>query len=278
MSAGEENPFGSPQRSNAPAQSGGQGGRTGGGGGGFLSRNPFQRAASNDASHIGNLPTPTRFRDVKVELIHKIEASQDATVNAAVLLPSSTREDGVICCGEDRTIRVYLRRESGIFWPSVCNYASSPVSTLSFNAETRRLFCGLDNGQLNEYLLASDCNSLPLKKQLAGTHSKRVVAVLFSLRCEWILSAARDRVVAWHDSESGQRVGQFSLTSVTPTSLAFDDGSAHLFVGDSSGAVTMFRLLESGERQVVTSIHGHSATVSCLAWDASGRTACVCFF
>ncbi|TNN36029.1 WD repeat and FYVE domain-containing protein 2 [Liparis tanakae] len=51
----------------------------------------------------------------KPGLLSKIEAFQDV-VSAAVIIP---KEDGVISVSEDRTIRVWLKRDSGQYWPSV---------------------------------------------------------------------------------------------------------------------------------------------------------------
>lgn len=206
-----------------------------------------------------------RFKDSRLEIINKIEVSQEATVNKAILLPSSTREDGIICCGEDRTIRVYLRRESGIFWPSVCSYASAPISALTFNAETRRIFCGLANGNVLEYLLAPDFNSLHLKKQITGTHTKRVIELVFSLPCEWVLSIAKDRLLAWHCSETGQRTGCLTISD-QPSCFCFDQATKHAFVGDESGSIQMLRLGDAGDHQLITKFSGHDSGITALCW------------
>lgn len=274
----DENPFGESGSSAAPSTTPHSQSNSGGANQNQASSSNSSQVASSSrtaeslSDHIGTLPTyKNRFRNVKVELIHKIEPSQDLDVNDALLLPSSTREDGVICCGEDKSVRVYLRRESGIFWPSVCSYASCAVSCMTFNAETRRLFCGLDNGCLNEYLLSQDCNSLPLKKQVTHSHGKRITCVKFSLRCEWLLSCSKDKIFAWHCSESGDKIGSFILENPL-VSLDFDEGSRHVFIGDSVGTISMYRLQDGGNRQTITSFTGHSAPINALVWDSLGGT------
>lgn len=69
-----------------------------------------------------------------------------------------------------RSIRIWLKRESGKYWPSVCHYAESILiltnknervlmihlliviiatpSCLFYHAEPRRLFVGLDSGNI----------------------------------------------------------------------------------------------------------------------------------
>lgn len=74
----------------------------------------------------------------EIQLISKLEGHQDV-VNAAVIIPN---EDGVISVSEDkyvfgfifaisnlfllkiRTIRIWLKRDRGTYWPSVCHVLS----------------------------------------------------------------------------------------------------------------------------------------------------------
>uniref|UniRef100_A0A8C5P870 WD repeat and FYVE domain containing 2 n=1 Tax=Leptobrachium leishanense TaxID=445787 RepID=A0A8C5P870_9ANUR len=81
----------------------------------------------------------------KPVLLSKVEGSQDV-VNMAVIVP---KEDGVISVSEDRTVRVWMKRDSGQFWPSIYHSMPAPCSCMSFNPETRRLTIGLDNGTIS---------------------------------------------------------------------------------------------------------------------------------
>uniref|UniRef100_G3QS66 WD repeat and FYVE domain containing 1 n=2 Tax=Homininae TaxID=207598 RepID=G3QS66_GORGO len=68
-------------------------------------------------------------------LLSKIEGHQDA-VTAALLIP---KEDGVITASEDRTIRVWLKRDSGQYWPSIYHTMASHqnrVSAIIFSLAT----------------------------------------------------------------------------------------------------------------------------------------------
>ncbi|RXM31671.1 WD repeat and FYVE domain-containing protein 2 [Acipenser ruthenus] len=107
-------------------------------------------------------PKPLTRRPV---LLNKIEGSQDV-VNTAVIIP---KEDGVISVSEDRTIRIWLKRDSGQYWPSVYHSMPSPCSCMSFNQETRRLSVGMDNGFISEFVLAEDYNKMTPDRTFQGS-------------------------------------------------------------------------------------------------------------
>ncbi|XP_072639339.1 WD repeat and FYVE domain-containing protein 2 isoform X5 [Canis lupus baileyi] len=113
-------------------------------------------------------------------LLQRVEGSQEV-VNMAVLVP---KEEGVISVSEDRTVRVWLKRDSGQYWPSIYYVMPSPCSCMSFNPETRRLSIGLDNGTISEFILSEDYNKMtPVKNYQGGVTAlcwDPVQRVLFS--------------------------------------------------------------------------------------------------
>ncbi|PWA28441.1 hypothetical protein CCH79_00015946 [Gambusia affinis] len=175
-------------------------------------------------------------------LLSKIEAFQEV-VTAAAIIP---KEDGVISVSEDRTIRVWLKRDSGQYWPSVyhtmpCKFPLSvfmsalllipfsqsdwfsenntnntlsqlatdaSCSCMSFNPETRRLSVGMDTGSICEFILSEDYNKMTPALTYQA-HQGRVAVVLFVLEMEWLLSTGQDRNFTWHCSESGQQLGTY---------------------------------------------------------------------
>jgi len=48
-----------------------------------------------------------------------------------------------------RTVRVWLKRDSGHYWPSICQYMPAGATSMHYCVETRQLFVGLDNGSIN---------------------------------------------------------------------------------------------------------------------------------
>uniref|UniRef100_A0AC11ASM4 WD repeat and FYVE domain containing 2 n=1 Tax=Ovis aries TaxID=9940 RepID=A0AC11ASM4_SHEEP len=188
-------------------------------------------------------------------LLQRVEGSQDV-VNMAVIVP---KEEGVISVSEDRTVRVWLKRDSGQYWPSIYHVMPSPCSCMSFNPETRRLSIGLDNGTISEFILSEDYNKMtPVKNYQA--HQSRVTMIQFVLELEWVLSTGQDKQFAWHCSESGQRLGGYR-TSAVASGLQFDVETRHVFIGDQSGQVTILKL-EQENCTLVTTFRGHTVTKS----------------
>lgn len=91
-----------------------------------------------------------------------------------------------------RTIRVWLKRDSGTYWPSIVNFMPSQCSAIGnkrvnliifcmthvitffyfiiieYVPETRTMYVGQENGTISQFLLSEDCNRLtPIKEYLA---------------------------------------------------------------------------------------------------------------
>ncbi|GAB6030951.1 WD repeat and FYVE domain-containing protein 2 [Chamberlinius hualienensis] len=195
----------------------------------------------------------------KPQLMNKIECSD---VNMAVIIPG---EDGIISVGDDRTVRVWLKRDSGQYWPSICHYMPAAATVIDYNGETRRVFIGMENGTISEFILADDFNRMHHQRDYLA-HQNRVTGVVFALNCEWILSVGRDKYFQWHCSETGQRQGGY-LCNAWCTTLQFDNQSKHAFVGDYSGHIFMLKV-ENNDCKLITTLKGHSGSIRCLAWDA----------
>ncbi|XP_038658515.1 WD repeat and FYVE domain-containing protein 2 isoform X2 [Scyliorhinus canicula] len=185
-------------------------------------------------------------------LLSKIEGFQDV-VNMAAIIP---KEDGVISVSEDRTIRVWIKRDSGQYWPSVYHSMTSSCSCMSFNPETRRLSVGLDNGTVSEFILSEDYNKMiPAKSYLA--HQNRVTMVLFILEMEWVLSTGQDKSFTWHCSESGRRLGSI-------TALCWDPVQRTLFSGSSDHSIIMWDI--GGRKGTAIELQGHNDKVQSLCY------------
>ncbi|KAL8595582.1 WD repeat and FYVE domain-containing protein 2 [Nucella lapillus] len=193
-------------------------------------------------------------------LVDKIEGCAD-TINMACLVP---KQDIVISASNDKTIRVWQKRDSGQYWPSIYHDMGSEASSMSFNAETNRLFIGMDNGTFSEFLMEDDFNRMTHKRDFIA-HQGRVTAVKFSLGCEWVLSCGKDKYFQWHCSESGKRLGGFQAVSWC-LCLEFDEQSKYAFVGDYSGQISVLKLMDT-TFELITTLKGHTGSVRSLAWD-----------
>ena len=69
----------------------------------------------------------------KPELVHKLEGCTDE-VNGAVVIPG---ENAVISISNDRSVRIWLLRDSGQFWPSICHYMAAAATSMSYTHTTR---------------------------------------------------------------------------------------------------------------------------------------------
>ncbi|XP_011505863.1 PREDICTED: WD repeat and FYVE domain-containing protein 2 [Ceratosolen solmsi marchali] len=194
-------------------------------------------------------------------LLSKLEGCND-DVNGAVIIP---RVDGVISICDDRTVRVWLKRDSGQYWPSICQYMVAGATSMDYCPETRQLFVGLENGNINEFILESDYNRMTLIREYIA-HQARVTGVIFSLTCEWVLSIGRDKLFQYHSTETGQKLGNFQ-TEAWYTALQFDSQSKYAFVGDYSGQIQMLKLDNNG-CTFVTTLKTHTGSIRSLAWDS----------
>ncbi|XP_055921961.1 WD repeat and FYVE domain-containing protein 2 [Eupeodes corollae] len=195
----------------------------------------------------------------KPDLLSKLEGSND-DVNAAILIPG---ENGVISVSDDKTIRVWLKRDSGQYWPSICQYMPSGCTSLFYYDDTRQLFVGQENGTVSQYTLSEDCNRLSLVRDYLA-HQARVVAVLFAKIQSWVLSCAKDKFFAYHCTETGRRLGCYTFE--TPcTALQFDAMARYAFIGDLAGQITMLRLDVQGS-SLITTFKGHTGGIRCLKW------------
>ncbi|XP_043477140.1 WD repeat and FYVE domain-containing protein 2 [Leptopilina heterotoma] len=194
-------------------------------------------------------------------LLSKLEGCND-DVNAAIIIP---REDGVISVCDDRTVRVWLKRDSGQYWPSICQYMLAGTTAMDYCAETRQLFVGLENGCINEFIIEPDYNRMTHMKEFLA-HQARVTGVIFALSCEWILSIGRDKTFQFHCAETNRKLGSH-LGDAWYIALQFDAESKHAFVGDYSGQINMLKLDTNGV-SFITTLKAHSGSIRSLAWDS----------
>ncbi|XP_060073051.1 WD repeat and FYVE domain-containing protein 2-like [Ylistrum balloti] len=213
------------------------------------------------AAEIKPVPVNKQGNVRKPVLLSKLEGFND-DVNMAVIIP---REDGVITVSDDKTLRVWLKRDTGQYWPSICHTMPSAASSLAYNGETRRLFIGLDNGTITEFLMAEDFNKTTHTRDYLA-HQSRIHGVKFSVSCEWVLSCGRDKYFQWHCSETGRRLGGY-LANAWCLCLEFDEQSKYAFVGDYSGQISVLKISNTNFELIVT-LKGHSGSVRSLAWDA----------
>ncbi|XP_074633756.1 WD repeat and FYVE domain-containing protein 2-like isoform X3 [Acropora palmata] len=211
-----------------------------------------------------DVTTKRSRKHLKAVLVNKLEGCSD-TVNMAVTIP---HEDAVISVSDDKSIRLWIKRESGQYWPSICHVMESACSALDYHGTSRRLFVGLASGTISEFQVTEDFNRLHHKRNYLA-HMNRVTRINFSLENEWLLSTGRDKYLQWHDCTTGKRLGGYQ-TEAWCTSLQFDAESKHVFVGDYGAHISIIKL-ENNSPSLITTLNGHSGNVRALAWDPDKR-------
>ncbi|KAF0026744.1 hypothetical protein F2P81_021481 [Scophthalmus maximus] len=181
-------------------------------------------------------------------LLSKIEAFQEV-VSSAVIIP---REDGVISVSEDRAIRVWLKRDSGQYWPSVYHTLSSSCSCMSFNPETRRLSVGMDTGSI--------CVILCAVFVLLRYNVDRVVVTLV---CSDLTRFDVETRHAFVGDQSGN-----------VTALCWDPAQRVLFSGSSDHSIIMWDI--GGRKGTAIELQGHNDKVQGLCYASHTRQLISC--
>ena len=103
-------------------------------------------------NHVNDVPSLPANRSSNIsqtgarpELVNKIEA-QTGEINGIVQMPG---KDAILSVSSDRSVRVWLLRDSGQYWPSICHYMGGSATALHYNHQHRKVFVGLDNGMIS---------------------------------------------------------------------------------------------------------------------------------
>ncbi|CAD5113658.1 DgyrCDS2819 [Dimorphilus gyrociliatus] len=199
---------------------------------------------------------------MKLQLLRKIDSCED-NINMAILIQN---EDGLISISDDKTIRIWLKRDTGQYWPSICHNLPAIPTCLEYEHVTHKLFIGMENGTISEYKVSEDYNSLKQERDYLA-HILKVTSVQFSPTDNWLLSCSRDKNFQWHCTQTGRRLGGY-VTNAWCTCLQYDTQAKYAFVGDYAGNVSLLKLTSNEGLELVTTLKGHSGSICCLCWDS----------
>lgn len=176
---------------------------------------------------------------------------------------------GVITVSQDRSIRVWLKRSTGQYWPSVCHFLNAPCTSLHVNKHHRAVFAGIETGTISYYKLSDDLNVLESVQTFNAHSSAAVVQCHFCPLRNWILSIGGEGNFVWSEL-NGNKLGNYILPS-KPRCFQFDSESGFIFYGDDSGRVIILRLRPESKIDPVITLEGHQGPISCLYWDSSAQ-------
>ncbi|CAD6195789.1 unnamed protein product [Caenorhabditis auriculariae] len=196
--------------------------------------------------------------EAKPVLLHKI-TGHIARINDVVLL---SKDDGVWTASDDRSIRLYLKRDNDQFWPSIHHTMPVAPTCIFYSEETYRLLVGLINGHVYEYSVADDFNSMSERRRWT-IHAGPISGLSLALASELIFSCSKDKSVFWHCSETAAKQGGYHCDN-SCTAMIIDLPFA--FVGDYGGNVIVLRL-SGNNATLVSKLSAHTAPVASLAWD-----------
>jgi len=198
-------------------------------------------------------------------LLNRVEDDTQDVVNHAVFTPN---EYGLITVSEDKSIRIWLRRDTGQYWPSVCHFLTSPCSTLSFDPNVRLLFVGQDSGEIEEFEVERDYNRITHRRKYLA-HSKPITGCIYSNDTEVLVACGKDRYITWHGTKNGQRFAGYQ-TKANPTCLQYDSQAHYVFAGLANGEITVLKINKT-DSELITTLKGHSSTINCLFWEPSNQ-------
>lgn len=196
----------------------------------------------------------------RLELVGKVEGYDDS-VNMAVIVP---REEGVICISDDRTVKVWMKRYTGQYWPSICHNVPGACVSMDFCTESRQLVVGLDCGVIMEFKVGDDYNKIQHTRDYSA-HTGRVASVHLVEEKDILLSCGADKCFQLHCTETGRRLMGYQLNA-SGSCIQYDASSSYMFIGDSSGQITVLKL-QNNTLEKVTILKRHTATVQCMTID-----------
>ncbi|ESN90154.1 hypothetical protein HELRODRAFT_116543 [Helobdella robusta] len=197
----------------------------------------------------------------KLNLLSTIEGVP-LDINMAVLLGGE--EEGVAAVSEDKTVRIWLKKNKGKYWGSVCQHLPATASSIYYQKDKHKIYVGLNNGTVMDFVITDNGTKLSHIRDVLA-HVDRITCIEVIPALKFVFTGSKDTYLQWHCSESGKKLGKFKI-DVWISSLCFDLASKCLFVGDLSGQITVLKMVE-GSAHFITVLKGHTASVRCLAWD-----------
>ena len=102
-------------------------------------------ANASSSIPVNRSSNPSSLTSARPELVNKIDAAT-GEVNGIIQMPG---KDAILSISSDRSVRVWLLRDSGQYWPSICHYMGGAATALHYNHQHRKVFVGLDNGMIS---------------------------------------------------------------------------------------------------------------------------------
>ncbi|KAM7537945.1 hypothetical protein Aperf_G00000061039 [Anoplocephala perfoliata] len=213
---------------------------------------------------MASIVTPGLKSSSKPDLISIINGFE-GDVHDAVFL---SKENYILTGSEDRSLRLWVMRDSGRYWPSVEKVLPSPAVIVLYDSPTSRVITGLANGTISDFSLTSDLNCINHNRDILA-HVDRITGLLWVKELKLIISTSKDQMCAWFNDETGQQIASFNVEA-PGTCLQFDVATKCLFIGDANGRITWLSFAKSRDcssYELIRQFHGHTKSVTSMCWD-----------
>ena len=210
------------------------------------------------------------------ELIYKVDLLFYYTSGKVNNVAQVDGTEAIITVSTDQSIRVWVLRDSGKYFPSVCHYMKRGIGTcLHYNPDHRKIFVGLDNGAISEFSLSEDLEGIEHVKDY-DAHKNQVTGLFYSSNKQWLLSCSKDKQFQHHSAKTGLRWGGY-LCKTMCTAIEYDEINRYVFLGDNASDVMICKLDEQHGVVLVDTIKGHNRLpVQSLYWNQIKRTLNTC--
>lgn len=174
-------------------------------------------------------------------------------------------DDGIITVSSDNSIRVWLKRSNGQYWPSVCHFLTSAGRKIKIDHDSRQVFIGQESGTVQLFELSEDLNVLA-SKRVFNSHDVPVNDLALCKKKNWIISGGADGTISISEIGSGVKVSDYRCT-IVPKNIDIDADSGVLFCGTSEGSIILVRISSDGICSEVNKLQGHTSEITSILWE-----------
>eukprot|EP00123_Amoebidium_parasiticum_P009396 comp19444_c0_seq1/m.22592 comp19444_c0_seq1/g.22592 ORF comp19444_c0_seq1/g.22592 comp19444_c0_seq1/m.22592 type:complete len:400 (-) comp19444_c0_seq1:679-1878(-) len=203
-------------------------------------------------------------------VVSKVLVELHGHVSYVTAVHLEPKEDVYMTGSEDQSIRMWVKRENGVYWPCHIQYLDSPLVCLCFDRTSMVLYAGLASGSCLAYEVRKDFNDMQLVATIKA-HVGKVHSVAIDSKTGLLISGGADGVMQLHSLSTKRLVGSHRCASgITAMAMAADQSL--VYVGCASGDLVAVRVGEEGATHHYTYSGQHTGPIKDLAYDqASNR-------
>lgn len=216
----------------------------------------------------------------KLEVVGEIDSYEDAILCSVGV----SGEEGIICLSHDKTLKVWIKRSTGQYWPSISYTLPTLGYCMAYGEESLSLHIGLESGVVMEFQIADDYNKLTHIKNYTG-HSVRVTGVVVQVGGGKLITSSSDRSVMCHSMEDGIVLSAYQH-NIPLTCVECDKDSSSIYAGDNKGNILVLSQKQTSLCKEQT-LKKHQGRIECMLLSemdgkkvlfTAGMDACVCVF